>query len=208
MLQCSCYLNVQIVVYYTSFIIYRVLRFCGNHAHNCSLFLCFTSLPTTVISLIVHWEVGEGKENVLRDKMCTCIKLPKNISFIYTNNHIFKERTLQQFQFFHLGLIFHGILTVNRNLIHSSPKMDQCCIADISVDQLVIWVEITTLLIGGCKLLLLNQTQSVLIHNVNASASVFVAHLILLRETYVRLNFLPNNMSYKTLDGLQFGTSE
>lgn len=91
---------------------------------------------------------------------------------------------------------------MNRNLIYSSPKMDQCCIADISVDQLVIWVEITTLLIGGCKLLLLNQTQSVLIHNVNASASVFVAHLILLRETYVRLNFLPNNMSYKTLDGL------
>jgi len=91
MLQYSCYLNVQIVVYYTSFIIYRVLRFCRNHAHNCSLFLCFTSLTTTVISLIVHWELRERKENVLRDKMCTCIQLAKDISFIYTNNYFLKK---------------------------------------------------------------------------------------------------------------------
>jgi len=159
MLQYSCYLNVQIVVYYTSFIIYRVLRFCGNHAHNCSLFLCFTSLTTTVISLIVHWELRERKENVLRDKMCTCIKLAKNISFIYTNNYFLKKGRCRNSSFFHLGLNFHGILTVNRNIFHTSPKIYQCCIAGISVDQLLAGVKITTLLIGGCELLLLNQYQ-------------------------------------------------
>ena len=98
MLQYSCYLNVQIVVYYTSFIIYRVLRFCGNYAYNYSLFLCFTCLPTTVISLIVHWELREGKENILCDKMCTCIKLAKKYKF-YLQKYLFflKKRTLQKF---------------------------------------------------------------------------------------------------------------
>jgi len=137
MLQYSCYLNVQIVVYYTSFIIYRVLRFYGNHAHNCSLFLCFTSLPTAVISLIVHWEVREGKENVLPDKMCTCIKLAK-IRALFTQMIIsLKKGRCRNSSLFYLRLIFHGIFTVNRNLFHNCPKIDQWCIAGISVDHLV-----------------------------------------------------------------------
>lgn len=37
-----------------------------------------------------------------------------------------------------------------------------------------------------------------LLHKENASASVSVTHLIILRETHVRLNFLSSNMSYST----------
>lgn len=82
--------------------------------------------------------------------MCTCIKLAKNISSIYTNNYLsLKKGRCRNSSFFHLGVIFHGTLTVNRNKFHISPKIDQWCITGMSVDQLVALEEITTLLIGG-----------------------------------------------------------
>jgi hypothetical protein len=112
MLEYSCYLNVQIVVYCTLLIIYRVLRFCRIHAHNCSLFLYFTSFPTTVISLIVQWDVWDGKENVLREKKCV-LQLATNTSFLYINIYFFKEivywpKDAAEIQvFFNLRLIFN-----------------------------------------------------------------------------------------------------
>jgi hypothetical protein len=68
-----------------------VLPFYSNRADNCSLFLSFASVSTTVISLIVQWYVREGKEIVVREKMCNCIELAK-IYACFTKIIIYRKK--------------------------------------------------------------------------------------------------------------------